>query len=81
MASPSRRECPRRPSLCAPFTWIIARRRNVDRFGCLAWSLSTFALGLPGLLSLLSIEDRPPRETPRQPMPEIEIFEPATVTR
>lgn len=67
--------------VCAPFAWIIARRRNVSISGCLAWSLGTLALGPPGLLALLSIEDTPPRETPRQPMPEIEIFEPATVSR
>jgi hypothetical protein len=62
--------------VCAPFSWIIARRRNVSTGGCLTWSLGTLALGLPGLLSLLSIEDKPPRKTPVERSPDIEIFEP-----
>jgi hypothetical protein len=62
--------------VCAPFAWIISRRRNVPTRGCLAWSLATLALGMPGLLSLLSIEDIPPRETPVERTRDIEIFEP-----
>jgi hypothetical protein len=64
--------------ICAPCVWIIARRRKVSPGGCLIWSIGTLALGLPGLLALLSIEDIRPRETPRAPASGIEIFEPGS---
>ncbi len=42
--------------------WRIGRRCAFERAGLWVWSVGTFWLGLPGVLLLMSLRDRPARE-------------------
>jgi hypothetical protein len=49
--------------ICATIGWTLARRYNFSTKASLGWTLFIFLLGIPGLLTLLCVQEWPVRET------------------